>query len=125
MRIGNTIPMSQKALDYLWKQQEVTSDNIANVDTPGYKKKYVTFQDEFRNRIRAASMTKNPETMREAIGGAKYLTYSRTESARIDGNNVNIDVENTELARTTLHYQHVLQSLNSDITRYRTAIKGQ
>lgn len=122
---GNTIAMASKSLDYLWKQQEVTSDNIANVDTPGYKKKRVSFEEVYRQRLRAASETNDNTKVREAIEGTDYLVYSRDDSARVDENNVNIDVENTELARTTLHYQYLLQSVTNDVKRYQTAIKGQ
>ena len=51
MIFGNTIAMSQKSLDFLWKQQEVLALNIANVETPGYKKKMVSFEDEYRKRL--------------------------------------------------------------------------
>lgn len=124
MIFGNTIPMAERALDYLWKKQEITSDNIANVDTPGYKKKYISFEETFRQKLQAASQTNDSEKMRRAIYGTDYLVYDNGESARVDENNVSIDVENVELARTTLHYQYLLQSVNGDITRYRTAIKG-
>lgn len=125
MIFGNTVAMSQKSLDYLWRKQELTLENIANVDTPNYKKKYISFEENFRNKLKAASKVKDYKTMRQTINNAKSLTYERTDSARIDGNNVNMDVENTELARTTLHYQYLLQSVNSDLARYRTVIKGQ
>lgn len=41
---GNTISMMEKSMDYLWKKQEVTANNIANVDTPGYRRKRVNFE---------------------------------------------------------------------------------
>ena len=122
---GNTIAMAGKSLDYLWKQQEVTADNIANVDTPGYKKKRVSFEEVYRQRLKAASETNDTTKVREAIESTEYLVYSRDDSARVDENNVNIDVENTELARATLHYQYLLESVTSDVKRYQTAIKGQ
>lgn len=122
---GNTVSMAQKALDYLWKKQEVTSDNIANVDTPGYKRKYTSFEDTFRKKLAAASRLDDNTAVRRAIDTADYQIYERTDSARVDENNVNLDYEYTELARTTLHYQYLLQSVNGDITRYRTAVKGQ
>lgn len=124
MIFGNTIPMAGKALDYLWKKQEVTSDNIANVDTPRYKRKSVSFEETFRNKLRAASQTGDPSKVEDAIRDSSYLVYNVTDSARIDENNVNMDFENVELARTTLHYQYLLQSVNGDITRLRSAIKG-
>ncbi|MDY2996848.1 MAG: flagellar basal body rod protein FlgB [Faecalimonas sp.] len=125
MNFGNTIQMSQKALDYLWKKQEITMDNIANISTPGYKAKEISFQDTFRNKLKAATQTGDAIDVRAAIRDSDYTVYERSDSARVDGNGVNVDVEYTELSRTALHYQYLLQSVNSDITRLRTAIKGQ
>ena len=125
MNFGNTIQMSQKALDCLWKKQEITMDNIANISTPGYKAKEISFQDTFRNKLKAATQTGDANDVRAAIRDSDYTVYERSDSARVDGNGVNVDVEYTELSRTALHYQYLLQSVNSDITRLRTAIKGQ
>lgn len=125
MNFGNTIQMSQKALDYLWKKQEITMDNIANISTPGYKAKEISFQDTLRNKLKAATQTGDANDVRAAIRDSDYTVYERSDSARVDGNGVNVDVEYTELSRTALHYQYLLQSVNSDITRLRTAIKGQ
>ena len=125
MRLGNTISMAQKSLDYLWKKQEVTANNLANVDTPGYKKKTVSFEDTFRRKMEAAVSAGDPDQVRQAITESDYRVFSQNTSARVDENNVNADVEYTELSRTALHYQYMIQSVNSDITRYRSAIKGQ
>lgn len=124
MIFGNSVLMESKSLDYLWKKQEVTADNIANVNTPGYKKKHISFEETFRRKLVAASTVDDEKTMEKAIRSSEYNIWERNDSARVDENNVNLDVENTELARTTLHYQYLLQSVNSDITRYRTVIKG-
>lgn len=124
MILGNSVLMAAKSLDYLWKKQEVTADNIANVNTPGYKKKHISFEETFRRKLAAASTVDDEKAMEKAIQSSSFNIWERNDSARVDENNVNLDVENTELARTTLHYQYMLQSMNSDITRYRTAIKG-
>jgi flagellar basal-body rod protein FlgB len=59
------------------------------------------------------------------IGSSRHFVRNTdNESARMDGNNVNTDVENVELARTTLQYQYELNALNSEISRLRTIIKG-
>lgn len=122
---GNTIALAQKSLDCLWKKQEVLSNNLSNIDTPGYKRQQVSFENEFRSRLIAADKTKNNTNMREAIEGTDYTVYSRTDSARVDENSVNADVEETEMTRTWLHYNYLLQSITSDVKRYQTAIKGQ
>lgn len=125
MAFGNTIPMSQRALDYLWKKQEVTMNNISNVNTPGYKRKEIAFEDTFLSKLKAAASTKDPNKVRRAIDESEYRVYERSDSTRVDGNGVNMDVEYTELARTALHYQYLVQSVNSDVSRLRSAIKGQ
>jgi flagellar basal-body rod protein FlgB len=120
---GNTIQLAHKALDCLWVQQEVTSANLANVDTPGYKKKKVTFEEEFERKLRAASDSNGGKSMRKAIHEMDCLVYSRDDSARVDENNVNADVEETELARTTLHYQYMLLSVSNDVKRLQSVMK--
>ncbi len=122
---GNTIMMAQKSLDCLWKKQEAISANLANVDTPGYKRKQVSFEETFRRRLQAAGETKSDRKMKEAIAGTDYTVYTRDDSARVDENNVNADVENTEMTRTWLHYNYLINTITSDVKRFQTAIKGQ
>lgn len=100
-------------------------NNIANVDTPGYKRQQVSFEETFRRRLAAASATGDNSAVRQAIEESDYVVYTRDDSARVDENNVNLDVENTELARTTLHYQYLLQSVTADINRLSSAIRTQ
>lgn len=123
---GNSISMVAKSLDYLWEKQGAISNNLANVDTPGYKSKYVTFEENYQSRLKAAMETGNRTQIQKAISGAQTsVQESKTESARLDGNNVNADVQLIEMSRTALQYQYGLSSVNSDIARLRTAIKGQ
>ena len=117
---GNNISMAEKTLDYLWSKQSVTLDNIANGETPGYKARYVTFEDEFRKRL-MASQEGTSKDIGRIIGNSRHFIHeTKDESARMDGN----DVENVELARTTLQYQYQLNALNSEVSRLRTVIKG-
>lgn len=125
MIFGNSVLMAEKSLGYLWKKQEITLDNIANVDTPEYKKKHISFEETFRKKLAAADTAKDSDTMEKAIQSSQYSIWERNDAARVDGNNVNLDVEYSELTRTTLHYQYMLQSVNADISRLRAAIKGQ
>jgi len=121
---GNNISMAEKTLDYLWSKQQTTMNNIANVDTAGYKAQYVTFEDEFRRRLTSAKKGTSGEIGNIINNSRYFVRNTQDESSRVDGNNVNMDVENVELARTTLQYQYELNALNSDISRLRTIIKG-
>ena len=40
---GNGIALTEKVLDFLWQRQTVSLNNVANVDTPGFKSQYITF----------------------------------------------------------------------------------
>ena len=120
---GNGILVGRRSLDYLWAKAEATLTNIANVDTPGYKAKYVTFEDSYRAALEEASG--NRAAVRRAVNGSMWQVHeSKTESARLDGNNVLEDTEQTELTRTGIQYQYMLSSVNNTIARLSSVIKG-
>lgn len=122
--LNNTVRATEKALDYLWKKQEIISENIANADTPGYKYKFVTFEDELKRNL-ASSFQGGKYKVRDSIENTKMQIHvSKDETARLDGNNVNLDVENVEMARTAIQYQYALRSINDEISLLRTVIKG-
>ena len=66
---GNGVALSEKVLDYLWGRQSVALNNVANVDTPGFKSQYVTFEEEMSRRLsEASSLKKGPKkAVSEAI----------------------------------------------------------
>lgn len=120
---GNNLLVSERSLDYLWKKQSITASNLANVDTPGYKAKYVTFEDTYRAKLLAASG--NRDAVRQAAKSAVWqVKESTTETARMDDNNVVADAELSELTKSALQYQFVLNAVNSDISRLSAVIKG-
>ena len=121
---GNSISVSEKSLDYLWLKQKVTMNNIANVDTPGYKTQYISFEEEFKNRLETAVKSKESPRIRDAIKNTNIKFHTTSTSDRLDGNNVDMDTENVELARTALQYQYSVETINNNISRYRTVIKG-
>lgn len=52
---NNALLMMERSMDFLWTKQTAILDNLANVETPNYKTKYVTFEETFRSRLQAAS----------------------------------------------------------------------
>ena len=125
LMFGNSISMTSKSLEFLWAKQLTIANNLANVDTPGYKSKYVTFEDEFQNRIKLASASGNVARTRGIINNSYYTVNETESSARLDENNVNADAEEVEMARAQLQYQYVLNAINSDFSRLRSVIRGQ
>ncbi len=124
---GNGVVLTEKVLDYLWQRQTVSLNNVANVDTPGFKSQYITFEEELNKRITDANKTKRSprQAVRNAIHSTRStLNTTRNESSRLDGNNVDMDQEQIEIVRSAYEYQYILSSFNSDITRLKNAAKS-
>lgn len=118
---GVSINLMNKDLDGLWTRQQAISDNIANVETPGYKSKYVSFEDQLQ-----AQLSGDNGSERDLINGLKntqpVTTVSDDQSLRLDGNNVDVEQQNIELARTQLNYMYSLRELSDYFSRLKYAI---
>lgn len=124
---SNTMLLAQRSMDYLWQKQSVIADNVANAETPGYKTKYVTFEQELRSRIEAAS--KEPNTakasaVRDSILQSGIVTREANETTRLDENGVNVTEQNVELSRAYLQYQLTTRAFSEEVSRLRAAIRG-
>lgn len=122
---GNGIFLTEKILDLLWIRQNLTMNNIANVDTPGFKSQYMTFEEELAARIsQADSGEKAGLAVSDAIGRTRGVIHTtQNESSRLDGNNVDMDQEQVELVRTAYEYQYMVNSISSELNRLQNAAK--
>ncbi len=59
---GNGIALTEKVLDFLWARQSVSLNNVANVDTPGFKAQYITFEEELDRRLTSANKAKKRQS---------------------------------------------------------------
>lgn len=123
---GNGVALTEKVLDYLWQRQIVSLNNVANVDTPGFKSQYITFEEELGKRISDANKTKHiKQSVSNAIHASRsWLNTTWDESSRLDGNNVDMDQEQVEIVRSAYEYQYMLNSLNNGISRLQNAAKN-
>ena len=124
---NNSMRMMEKSMEFLWTKQTALLDNIANAETPNYRAKLVTFEEEFQRELEGADHGRNKrtkQTMRGAIENASWQVEELPEVARRDENGVNVTEQMTELVRNAYQMQYVYQSLNSDLAALRTAIGG-
>ncbi|MBE6003610.1 MAG: flagellar basal body rod protein FlgB [Lachnospiraceae bacterium] len=121
---GNGVNLTERTLDYLWGRQNVTINNIANVDTPGFKSQYVTFENVLGRNIRSAQIrSATGKSVERAIRSSYAALHTTTnESTRLDGNNVDMDQEQIELVKTTYEYQMMVQSINNDFSRLKESV---
>ena len=124
---SNSMLMLERAMNFQWTKQETLLDNIVNADTPGYKAKYVTFEEALRDNLRRAQVGETPvSTMRGVLEAAKpTVRTAEDESFRMDENGVNVAEQQLELVRNAYQIQHVYNALNSDVQRLLMAIRGQ
>ena len=95
------------------------------METPGYKRKYATFEESLRDALEtSADGTPSVRAMREAIEESGVEIHEADESTRMDDNGVNITEQFVELSRTAYQLQYVMDSINSDFSMLRTAIRG-
>ena len=120
------INVLDRAADAAWQRNEAISNNIANVDTPGYKMQYVAFESVLQlalGNIRYESMDdKVANVDLSRLRGRAYLDYANY-SYRLDGNNVDIENENVMLAENQLKYQGLISSINQEFTNLKTVMK--
>ncbi|MCI9582843.1 flagellar basal body rod protein FlgB [Clostridiaceae bacterium] len=123
---GNGIALTEKMLDFLWGRQTVTLNNIANDDTPGFKSQYISFENILGEKLKDASAGWRPmRQVEQAINSTRAsLHTTRAESTRLDGNNVDMDQEQVDLARTALEYQYMVSSIGNDISRLQSAVRS-
>lgn len=118
-RMYNTTDILGTALDGLWKRNEAISQNIANVDTPGYKRKDVVFEQY----LQEALMTNNKVTKEELDRIKPKTVIDRSSlSYRLDGNNVDIDTEMSYLSENQLKYNTLISQVNYNFSRFKTVL---
>jgi len=108
----------EKSLDVCWLREEVISQNIANYDTPGYKRKTVSFEEY----LGEALDSKNRKNVNVDKIDIKVEEDHSNLSMRLDGNNVDIDSEMSSLAKNSIKYNVLIQSLNAGFSRFKTVI---
>lgn len=120
------INVLNRAADAAWQRNEAISNNIANVDTPGYKRQDVAFESVLQQALgnnRYQSMDdKVANVDLSRLRGRAYVDYANY-SYRLDGNNVDIENENVMLAENQLKYQGLISSINQEFTNLQTVMK--
>ena len=120
------INVLNRAADAAWQRNEAISNNVANVDTPGYKRQDVAFESVLQQALgnnRYQSMDDKVANVNlSRLRGRAYVDYANY-SYRLDGNNVDIENENVMLAENQLKYQGLISSINQEFTNLQTVMK--
>jgi len=113
--------VAKRLLDAAALRQDGLAANIANVETPGYKR--VDLDKDFQVELTRAVKDANFEALQSA---KPQLTQDLTAGAvRADGNNVSMDRELMEVNRNALEYQFLTQYLSNNLMAIKNAISSQ
>ena len=122
--------MLAKQMDACATRQRVIANNIANANTPGFKKSTVNFQQQLGAALENGfgMKTSNPRHIGRGQGGLEDLEaeVSRVEdtSMRAGENNVDIDQEMVDLAANTLLYRMATRVRSDRSNIMSTVVKG-
>lgn len=115
----------EKALDYSALKQRVISNNIANVDTPNYKAKKVSFKSELNQaKLQANRTDMNHFTFKGNSSSGIVVETNKYSSYNHNGNNVDIDTEMTDMAKNQIYYNTLVERLNGKFNALKEVLKG-
>ena len=121
------INVLNRAADAAWLRNDAISNNIANVDTPGYKRQDVAFESELQKALGRSSDVSNMDqrvaSIRTSELNGKVYTDLENFSYRLDGNNVDIETENVALAENQLKYQGLIDSVTQEFQNLQLVMK--
>jgi len=106
------------ALDGVTTRQQVTADNISNVDTPGFRATSVDFESSLRQAVDSGDITATSD------GGVRIETTPTDTPVGANGNNVDLRKETLAAVQTQYQYQMLTRAVNDRFTLMRDSIGG-
>ncbi len=124
---GGTISSLEKGLSYATLKNKAIAQNIANVDTPNYKAKEVSFRQVFED-VQKKPLSSNRTDVRHfefEVGQSTTGLYSFDDfRARPNGNGVNMDAEQASLAENQIYYNALIDRVSGKLSTLNNVIKG-
>jgi flagellar basal-body rod protein FlgB len=130
---GDIMVALKKSLDAGALRQRVIANNIANINTPGFKKSAVSFEERLKMALTGPSSgialkTSDPRHISAASSLAELqpqVVKVSDTAMRPDGNNVDIDQEMVQVAANTINYNVAGRALNGQYSILDYVITGR
>ena len=134
--VGAYEQLAAKALHYRHMRSDLISGNIANIDTPFYKAKDISFEQALSQESAKLSHTKTA-TLAMARTNSAHMEPLKTDSAsfesatifmrpnhaqRNDGNSVDLDVETAQMSKNAVMINALSNALKKRIALMKTVI---
>ena len=120
----------QNGLKASWIRNAVIRNNLANVETPGFKASDVAFETLFADALSGTGFVGRRTRERHIEIGKAHdvrsvsaaVSQRKDLSMRMDENNVDVESENTKLAQNSIRYNTLMLKLNSELNRIKLAV---
>ena len=113
------------ALDAAMLRQNVYAQNIANAETPGYRRKYVVFEENLQEAMKLCLLRTNEKHITSKITfPAPEVRQEEGIAYRNDENGVDIDYEVVQMVSNGLKYQVMSRLMSMSFERYNTVLRG-
>ncbi|SHJ91920.1 flagellar basal body rod protein FlgB [Paramaledivibacter caminithermalis] len=126
-KLYGNIDIYKKAMDASWLKNTAISNNLANVNTPGYKRQNVKFDSILKDYITNSSIQLNKTHPKHISNNdisllEPKITREMGTSFRKDKNNVNVDVEMAELSKNYIQFNLLARQLSGQISKIKMCI---
>ncbi|AFG38156.1 flagellar basal body rod protein FlgB [Spirochaeta africana] len=131
---GRTTDILHRTMDVNMLRQSVIADNIANVDTPNFKRSEINFETSLRQALESEKYEPFPQRLTHD----RHIPFHRpmdyrdvrprrnldfTTSTKNNGNNVDIEIESMNLLNSQLAYQMMTENLSSQFRQVNIVLR--
>ncbi|MFC0014342.1 MULTISPECIES: flagellar basal body rod protein FlgB [Allobacillus] len=123
---NNTFNHLAQGLDYASTKNKVIANNIANVDTPNYKAKKVSFHSQLeQEQSKLETLRTHPKHIPfNRQSSTIKITQNQNHTYNHNGNSVDLDKEMAELSKNQLYYEALTERINGKFNSIRTVLGG-
>ena len=114
-----------RGLAFATRRHEVLTQNIANVETPGYRARDLVFEALLRPVRQVAADPGGAPLAANPADRPARVVYSADSAPNPDGNDVNLDRQMARLAENTLFHHALVQMLAGQFNALKQSISGR
>ena len=125
--IKDQISFYSSALQLRGRRNNILASNIANAATPNYKARDISFEDEIKKFDKNGPIltTHDNHFVQNSGKSIQETSYREPLITSLDGNTVELAVEQMQFAENSMRYTTTVNFLNGKINKIISAIKGE
>jgi flagellar basal-body rod protein FlgB len=112
----------QRAMSGAQMRQELLANNLANANTPGFRRSDLDFHAALAQAFGNGASASSPSSAN--VAATQFQAVQDGGQMRADGNDVDVDSEMSKLAQNSLDYQSLVSAMSARVKILETAIRG-